>query len=185
MADREKRKRTPQELAEMVEALAARGTMSQEFGMSIDREGRWYHQGEPIQRRGLVKLFASALTRLDNGEYWLVTPAERGRIDVEDTPFVITKNEIKGQGRDALITLYTNLDEKIPLNAEHPIRMRGDESERPYVALGGNLEARIGRAVFYDLAAMAETDTGRFVLWSHGTGFDLGSTEDRTQEEAE
>ena len=181
MTENKRQKRTPEELAELVETLGAKGMVAQDFGIAIDREGRWYHQGGRIERMALVKLFASILTRLDNGEYWLVTPAERGRIDVEDVPFVITRAEIKGEGKEASITLFTNLDDEIPLDADHPIRMGGDEANRPYVSLGGNLEARISRAIFYDLASTAETETGRFVLWSNGTGFDLGSTGEESE----
>ena len=47
----------------------------------------WY-RGSPIGRMPLVKLFASVLRREADGSYWLVTPVERGRIEVEDAPFV-------------------------------------------------------------------------------------------------
>lgn len=169
-------KRSPEELAALVESLGAKGMVAQDFGISIDYDGTWYHQGGRIERIKLVKLFASILTRLDDGEYWLVTPAERGRIKVADVPFVIARADIEGEGRDRKITVHTNLDEVMPLDAEHPLRMGGPEGDTPYIRVGGNLEARINRPVFYELAELAETDTGRFILWSHGTAFDLGST---------
>ena len=49
---------------------------------------RWWHEGSPIRRIELVKLFATVLRREADGSYWLVTPVERGRIAVEDVPFV-------------------------------------------------------------------------------------------------
>ena len=55
--------------------------------MRIARDGTWFYQGSPINRLPLVKLFASVLRREDDGEYWLVTPVERGRVPVEDVPF--------------------------------------------------------------------------------------------------
>lgn len=180
MPQPKRRKRTPEELASLVESLGARGMVAQDFGMRIDSDGQWYHQGGLIKRQALVKLFASILTRLDNGEYWLVTPAERGRIEVDDAPFVITRADIKGTGEAREITLYTNLGDAISLDAGHPMRMAEDGlAARPYVSLGGNLEARINRSVFYDLADLAEEESGRFVLWSHGCRFDLGPSDDQ------
>src|SRR5690606_39470772 len=54
------------------------------FGLGIARDGTWYYHGSPIGRKAIAKLFARVLRREDDGSYWLVTPAERGRIDVEE-----------------------------------------------------------------------------------------------------
>lgn len=45
-----------------------------DFGLSIARDGTWFHRGTPIGRPGLVKLFARVLRREADGSYWLVTP---------------------------------------------------------------------------------------------------------------
>jgi hypothetical protein len=60
----------------------------QDFNMKISMDGTWYYQGTPINRVALVKLFASVLSKDRNGIYWLVTPVERGTIEVEDAPFL-------------------------------------------------------------------------------------------------
>src|ERR1700743_250634 len=57
------------------------------FAMRIARDGTWFYRGSPIGRKPLVKLFSTVLRR-ENGEFWLVTPVERGRILVDDAPFV-------------------------------------------------------------------------------------------------
>src|SRR5271169_3427432 len=59
-----------------------------DLDMRIARDGTWFYHGSPIGRIALVKLFASVLRRELDGCYWLVTPAERGRIEVEDVPFL-------------------------------------------------------------------------------------------------
>ena len=41
----------------------------------IDRNGRWYHEGDLIKRQPLVDLFATIL-RKQGSEYFLVTPVE-------------------------------------------------------------------------------------------------------------
>ena len=58
-----------------------------DFDMRIARDGTWFYRGSPINRKPLVKLFSTVLKRAESGEYWLVTPAERGRIQVDDAPF--------------------------------------------------------------------------------------------------
>jgi hypothetical protein len=59
-----------------------------DIDMRIAVDGTWFHEGTPIGRRELVKLFAKVLTRDKAGRFWLVTPAEMARIQVEDAPFL-------------------------------------------------------------------------------------------------
>src|SRR5262245_56327326 len=59
-----------------------------DLDMKIARDGTWFYRGSPIARQRLVKLFASVLRREGDGSYWLVTPVERGRVTVEDAPFL-------------------------------------------------------------------------------------------------
>ena len=84
------------DLAQLAKKHDERGTQAQEFDMRIDAMGQWFHQGDQIKRPALVKLFASVLTRLDDGQYWLITPAERGVIAVEDVPFYAVKMDVEG-----------------------------------------------------------------------------------------
>ena len=55
----------------------------------IARDGTWYHQGSPIGRQAMVRLFSTILCRDADGSYWLKTPVEKCSIEVEDTPFTI------------------------------------------------------------------------------------------------
>ena len=52
--------------------------------MRIAADGRWYHDGGEIKRPGMVRAFASLLTRDESGAHWLVTPHEKLSIEVED-----------------------------------------------------------------------------------------------------
>src|ERR1700690_1324488 len=69
-----------------------------DLDMRIARDGTWFYRGSPITRPRLVKLFASVLRREDDGSYWLVTPVERGRVSVEDAPFVAVELTSEGEG---------------------------------------------------------------------------------------
>src|SRR6202008_2518570 len=94
--------------------------------MRIARNGTWYYRGSPIGRPSLVKLFASVLRREADGSYWLQTPAERGRIEVEDAPFVAVELDWSGDGRQQILSFRTNVDQVVTAGPEHPIRVSHD-----------------------------------------------------------
>lgn len=152
-----------------------------DLAIRIDRDGVWYYHGSPIQRKELVCLFASALTVDEHGGYWLVTPTEMGRIDVEDVPFLAVEVFAAGQGCEQVLSLRTNVDQIVTVDADHRVFMRGDSANGeplPYVALDRGLQARLIRPVFYELVALAEEreHDGRqeVGVWSRGTWFALG-----------
>ena len=152
------------------------------FGLEIARDGSWWHEGRPIGRIALVKLFASVLRRAPDGGYWLVTPVERGRIEVEDVPFVAVELVATGTGSGQRLRLRSNLDEWVTVGPEHPLRARrtaetGDEALVPYVEFRPGLEGRLARPVYYQLVDLGEErrEAGRtrFGVWSEGRFFAL------------
>ncbi len=154
-----------------------------DIDMRIGRDGTWFYHGSPIGRKPLVKLFAGALHRDDDGDYWLETPVEKCRIRVDDAPFTAVEMVVDGAGRDRRIWFRTNLDEKVMVDAAHPIRVAVDvvtSEPSPYVWLRDGLEALIVRAVFYDLVELGEEAEigGETVLgvWSCGEFFIIGAT---------
>jgi uncharacterized protein len=110
-------------------------------------------------------------------EYWLVTPVERGRIAVEDVPFLAVELTATGDGPDQALTFRTNLDEIVTLDANHPLWVTEapDTGEpQPYILVKPGLAARLVRSVFYHLVDLAIADaTGRLGVWSHGSFFPL------------
>jgi hypothetical protein len=148
------------------------------FDIRIARDGSWFYRGTPIKRASLVRLFSTVLRR-EAGEYWLVTPAERGRITVEDVPFIAVELTREGEGADQSLILRTNIDETVTIDAAHPLRVEGAAEEpRPYVAIRDGLEARLARPVFYELVELGceerVGDTTLYGVWSKGTFFPLG-----------
>lgn len=149
-----------------------------DIDMRIAVDGTWFYLGTPIGRPALVRLFSTILRREADGRYVLVTPVEKVGLKVEDAPFVAVRVDAEG-GR---LRFLTNVGDEVVAGAEHPLRVafRGAEP-RPYVRVRGQLEARVSRAVFYELVAMAEeraTATGRELgVWSDGVWFSLGSPE--------
>ena len=130
----------------------------------ILRDGTWLYRGTPIDRKAMVCLFASVLKRDADGEFWLETPVERGRIEVEDAPFIAVQLDWVGCGRDQCLSFRTNVDQCVTADAAHPIRVALDPltlDPTPYIRMRDGdgryaVEAKIGRAVYYELVALAE-----------------------------
>jgi hypothetical protein len=155
-----------------------------QLDMRIARDGTWYYRGSPIERLPLVKLFASVLRREADGSYWLVTPAERGRVVVEDAPFIAVEVDVQGEGRDRQLIFRTNLDEIVAAGLDHPLRIdtASDGAPEPYILVRPGLEARLARPVFYELADLGHEEVidgdAQFGLWSGGMFFSLGDPGD-------
>lgn len=152
--------------------------------ISIDRDGVWFYHGSPISRKELVCLYASVLARDASGGYWLVTPAEMGRVQVEDAPFLAVEMFRSDAGCEPVISFRTNVDEIVTVDDAHPIRVQIDADSgepRPYVTVRPGLEARIVRSVYYQLvnAGVAERVDGAdlYGIWSRGRFFALGRLE--------
>ena len=155
-----------------------------DLDMRIARDGTWFYRGSPINRQALVKLFASVLRHDADGGYSLVTPVERGRVTVEDAPFIAVELTSEGTGRRRRLSFRTNLDEIVAAGSEHPLRIEttANDEPAPYILVRPGLEARLNRPVFYELVELADTERGDrggpFGLWSDGVFFDLGDPED-------
>ena len=148
-----------------------------EYHMHITADGRWFHEGSPIDRIQLVALFASVLSCDEDGVYWLRTPVEYGKITVEDAPFVITAVEARMNAEHDQLVLTDNLGRTHLISKEVPLVMKtgsgGDE--RPYIMLEKGLSALVSRPVFYELVEMSVTGpkgAGQGI-WSSGQFFAL------------
>jgi hypothetical protein len=152
----------------------------------IKRDGTWLYRGSPITRKPMVCLFSTVLNREADGSYLLETPAERGLIDVEDVPFIAVELTWTGEGARQTLSFRTNTDQCITAGPDHPIRIAHDLltcEPTPYLHVRDGkgthpIEARINRATYYELVALAEPGMvqGRKVLgvWSEGVFFSLG-----------
>jgi len=129
-----------------------------EIDIVIKRDGRWLHEGSPIAREALVRLFSTIL-RKDPDGFCLVTPVEKLKITVEDAPFIATRVDRE----DGALRFLTNVGDEVEAGPDNPIRVEvaADGEPRPYVHVRRGLEALIARPVFYELVEMAEErDTG-------------------------
>ncbi|MCT4654276.1 MAG: DUF1285 domain-containing protein [Cohaesibacter sp.] len=157
-----------------------------DLDMRIVRDGTWFYLGSPIGREALVRLFASVLRKDDDGKTYLVTPVEKIGIVVEDAHFQAVEMARSaadgGNGDDEVLTFRTNVGDLVEVGAEHPFRFELEEGTaglKAYINVRGNLEARLTRALMYDLVALAgEGDgehSGQFGVKSGGLFFPICS----------
>jgi hypothetical protein len=142
-----------------------------DIGMRIRADGVWLYQGSPIGRMPLVKLFASVLRKDADGRHYLVTPAEKVDVAVDDAPFLAVEMEVRGEGREQSLVFRTNVDDVVTAGPEHPLRFEvepGSEGLKPYLLVRGRLEALVTRALYYDLVELAVDEGAGLGLWSGG-----------------
>jgi len=151
-----------------------------DIDMVIKRDGVWFHEGTPIGRARLVRLFSTVLKR-EGDEFFLVTPVEKMRISVEDAPFLAVLMHVEGKGPEQQLSFTSNVGDEVIAGPEHKLVFRKGAvpgEGAPYIDMRAGLEARIARAVFYDLVALGETHqiegVEKFGVWSQGTFFPFG-----------
>ncbi|WP_332771704.1 DUF1285 domain-containing protein [Phenylobacterium sp.] len=147
-----------------------------EIDIVIKKDGLWFHEGTPIGREALVRLFSTVL-RKDPDGFHLVTPVEKMRITVEDAPFIATRVDREGD----TLKFLTNVGDEVAAGPENEIRVEmcaATGEPRPYLHVRRGLEALIARPVFYELVEMAlERDTPegpRLGVASNGAWFPVG-----------
>jgi len=147
-----------------------------EIDIVIARNGQWFHEGSPIGREALVRLFSTVL-RKDPDGYYLVTPVEKMKITVEDAPFMAVQVDREGEA----LSFTTNVGDVVEAGPDNAIRVGADPvtgEPRPYLHVRRGLEARLRRPVFYQLVEMAqERDTPEgptLGVTSNGVWFPVG-----------
>ena len=141
----------------------------------ISRDGTWYHQGSPIRRPEMVRLFSTVLRREADGRHMLVTPVEKLEIDVEATAF--RADEMVGEGEAERPKLPFRLDsgDAVILGPDHRLRIVPDDhGPSPRILVRHGLEAELARPVYYELAELALAEGNHPPgIWSNGAFFPL------------
>src|SRR6185503_11416943 len=139
-------------------------------GMRIARDGTWYHDGQPIRRPAMVRLFSTVLRREPDGRHMLVTPVEKLEIEVDATAFRAVEMESEGEREQRRVALRLDSGDALILGAAHPLRLVPDEhGPSPRVHVRHGLEAELARPVYYELAEIALAE--RYEppgIWSDG-----------------
>jgi hypothetical protein len=143
--------------------------------MRIARDGTWFHEGSPIGRSAMVRLFSTILRREPDGSHVLVTPVEKLDIAVEDAPFLAVEVKSEGAGRERVLAFRLNTGDLVVAGPAHALRFeQRDDGPHPYLHVRAGLEALVARPVYYELAALALDEGGEPPgLWSGGIYFPL------------
>ncbi|WP_323750939.1 DUF1285 domain-containing protein [Marinobacter sp.] len=155
--------------------------LSGDMDLVITRDGQWIFKGNPIEREAIVKLFSTILRREDDGHYYLVTPVEKWRIQVEDSPLLAHTLTATGEGNSQILQLTTNMGETLEIGNDHVLTIENypdTDEPRPTVSVRHGVEARLQTSAFYDLVALAEEreNDGNAVVgvMSHGNFWKIG-----------
>ncbi len=128
--------------------------LSGDIAIRITADGTWYHDGDPIRRESLRNLFASILRREQDGEYYLVTPVEKWRIDVELHPLIVVDVEQDGDR----LELTLNTGKRLAVSQEHPLFLESRLDNVAAVELWHGLCAVFSRSAWDRLVEMADAD---------------------------
>ncbi len=152
-------------LAELAAAIQQRGAAPVDqwnpsqcghSNMRIARDGTWYHEGSPILRPAMTRLFSTVLRREPDGSHVLVTPVEKLTIDVEATAFRATQITMAGEGKLRRIGLTLDSGDALIVGSEHPLTIvETPDGPSPRVVVRFGLEAELTRSIYYELAEIA------------------------------
>jgi hypothetical protein len=149
-----------------------------DIDMRIARDGTWFYLGTPIGRAPMVKLFSSILKR-EGDAYFLVTPAEKVGIKVDDAPLLAVDVTATGQGQAQVLRVVTKTEDEVEADADHPITVCLKNGEpAPYIHVRAGLNALIDRKSFYRMIELGchevqQDGQSWFGLWSKGQFFKI------------
>jgi hypothetical protein len=143
--------------------------------MRIARDGTWYHQGQPIGREAMVRLFATVLRREPDGRHVLVTPVEKLDIEVEATAFRALTMTMEGDGQSRRIAFALDSGDAVIAGPAHPLSVVDTpQGPSPRLAVRHGLEAELARPLYYELAEIALAEGHNPPgIWSDGAFFAL------------
>ena len=141
-----------------------------DMDLVIKANGEWWHEGGQMTRESLVSLFATILWKEEkNGvvEYFLKTPVQKLRIQVEDAPLLINDVGIVNEDNTHWLEFTTTTGDVVRLDDEHPIALQAhtpnntvddqaDGQVKPYMPVRNSLTALIARNAFYHLIEIGE-----------------------------
>ena len=139
--------------------------------MAISSDGTWYHEGVMIKRPELWQLFAGILRREADGEYYLVTPVEKCRVEVALHPLIITDMQWDESGEAGQLLAVLNAGGVFPVGPEYPLKLEEKAGGAAYIELPHGLSALCSRAAWYRLVELADDDHS---IVSCGAKFFLG-----------
>lgn len=145
--------------------------LSGDIDIVIRGDGEWLHEGATFRRTAIVDLFSSILRREADGEYYLVTPVEKWRIQVEGHALRVI--DITRDPATGVLVASCNHGPSRIIGPEYPLKADGS-SDVPWLQCAHGLTASLSRSVWYRLVDTAEERDGNLVLCSGDWEYRLG-----------
>ncbi|MGO2278461.1 MULTISPECIES: DUF1285 domain-containing protein [unclassified Psychrobacter] len=104
-----------------------------DMDLTIKANGEWWHEGGQMTRESLVSLFATILWKEENNgttEYFLKTPVQKIRIQVEDAPLLINDVGIVHEDDMSWLEFTTTTGDVVRLDEEHPVVLKAYNSNK-------------------------------------------------------
>lgn len=132
-------------------------TREGEIDIVIAASGEWFYQGVKMERLAVVQLLSSILKR-EGDEYYLVSPAEKLKIRVEDVPFSVVMMDVEGEGKEQNIHFSTQTGDCFTLSEAHPFRLdqKKNGEASPYLLVRAGMEAKMNRSVYYEFVDLLQ-----------------------------
>ena len=134
-----------------------------QVGVRLDREGKFWHRGEPVTHPGLARALLRWLDVLEDGRPILRLDATRyAYVDVDDALLLVTS--IRWEGDRAIARLNDGSEEELAydtLEVGHAFALYCR-------ARAGRLRARITPTAYYSLAERIEEIDGGFAVRAAG-----------------
>jgi hypothetical protein len=133
---------------------------SRESKIRIDREGRFWHEGERVEHEGLTRAFAQWVRWDDESQrYQLKNDLDWCWITVDDAPLVVWSASVSEDG-SVRLSLSDGTTELLDVET-----LRVDREDVPYCTVrGGTLDARFLQAAAFSLLEHAEPDGDGWAL---------------------
>ena len=130
----------------------------------INKDGKWFHKGMEMIHRGIVNEFYRSLTIDSCGEYLITLGEEKCFVEVEDTPFIVTRVEYDNTKKsfEERIILYL-IDETQETLAPESLRV-GNENVLYCKIKKNTFNARFSRAAYYQLASHIKEEGDKYYL---------------------
>lgn len=131
---------------------------SRETTIRRDAQGRWFHDGDPLEHPNLIRSFDRWLERAEDGRYCLKNDINWAYVTIEGPPLFVRSIRLDaGEGGDAWLVLSNDREERLDPDT---LRLGADDALYCDVA-GGTMVAR------FDRHAQAQLDR---VLGEDGEG---------------
>ena len=130
----------------------------------IDKNGKWFHKGLEMINRGIVNEFYRNMMTDTHGEYIITLGEEKCFVEVEDTPFIVTRAEFDSAEETAREVIVLSLIDDTREILDPETLSVGKENVLYCRIKNDTFKARFSRAAYYQLASLIKEEGDNYYL---------------------